>query len=409
MEKIFEEKKYLDNDIEKAKYIIEKNIRRLREITPNVEFPHNKLAELEINKFFYRAQTIDRVMVVLRANGCEHYKKNGGCSMCSHFNGTDRNANITTKDYIKQWNSLIQGENLEQNNIKFDLNNYPVVCVYNLGSLLNENEISKDAVRYIFKSLNSYNNVEKVIIESRAEYVTDEAIINIKNVYDRGIVEVGIGVESTNNIIREVCHHKGLNEGLKSIKNAVGVLHKYGFKALAYVNFKPILLTEKEAINDAIQTAIDCFKMGFDAISIEPTSLQNYSLANYMYQLGQYRVPWLWSVRDVVQGIYNEFGNETLDIRIGGYFDEEVLSGSQGIGYEGKNEIFPHMTSLNCEKCSEKFIECIKKFNMTYDIKELYNIDNCDKCYELWQSSKNIKDSRSIIDRVYDIFGEVKE
>ena len=164
MENIFEEKNYIDNDIEKAKYIIEKNVKRLREITPNVKFPHNKLAELEINKFFYKTQTIDRVMVVLRANGCEHYKNNGGCSMCSHFNGTDRNTNITTKDYIEQWNSLIQGKNIEKNDIKFDLNNYPVVCVYNLGSLLNENEISKDAVRYIFKSLASYNNVEKVII-----------------------------------------------------------------------------------------------------------------------------------------------------------------------------------------------------------------------------------------------------
>ena len=193
---------------------------------------------------------------------------------------------------------------------------------------------------------------------------------------------------------------------MECIKKSVEILHKYGFKALAYINFKPILLTEKEAINDAIQTAIDCFKIGFDAISIEPTSLQNYSLANYLYQLGQYRVPWLWSVRDVVQGIYDEIGSKRLDIRIGGYFDEEVLSGSQGIGYEGKNEIFPHMTSLNCEKCSKKFIECIKKFNMTYEIKELYNIDNCDKCYELWEASKNIKDSRTIIDRVYDVFGE---
>ena len=184
------------------------------------------------------------------------------------------------------------------------------------------------------------------------------------------------------------------------------MLHKYNFKALAYINFKPIFLTESEAIKDAIQTAIDCFNMGFDAISIEPTSLQNYSLANSLYQLGQYRVPWLWSIRDVVQGIYDELKNKNLDIRLGGYFDEEVLSGSQGIGYDTKNEIFPHMTSLNCDKCSNDFIECIKKYNMTYDIKELYNIKKCDKCYEIWEDVKKIKDSRNIIDRVNDILGE---
>ena len=390
---------------EKAKKLVENKIIELRDTTPNIRFAHNKLAELEINKFFYNSETVDRVMIVLRANGCEHYKKNGGCSMCSHFNGTDRNAVITTKDYIEQWESIINGTGIEKENSRFDINNYPVVCVYNLGSLLNENEISKEAVQYIFKSLNNFEGVKKVIIESRAEYVTDDTLKNIKNVYNNGIVEVGIGVESTNKEIREICHHKGL-DNFEYIEKAIDTLHRYNFKALAYINFKPIFLTEQEAIDDAIQTAIDCFKMGFDAISIEPTSLQNYSLANHLYEMGQYRVPWLWSIRDIVKGIYEQMNVNKLDIRLGGYFDEEVLSGSQGVGYEEKNEIFPHMTSLNCNKCSRKFIECIKNFNMTYDINELYEIENCDRCYKIWQDTKEIKDSRSIIERVFDILGD---
>ena len=104
-------------------------------------------------------------------------------------------------------------------------------------------------------------------------------------------------------------------------------------------------LTEKEAIDDAIQTAIDCFEMGFDAVSIEPTSLQDFSLANYLYEMGQYRVPWLWSIEEIIEGIYKKIKNKDLDIRIGGYFDEEILSGSQGVGFEGRNEVFPHIIS----------------------------------------------------------------
>lgn len=390
-------------DLDNAKLIVENKIKQLRDYTPNVRFEHNKLAEVEINKFFYEHKTVDRVMIVLRANGCEHYKQDGGCSMCSHFNGTDRSAKITTEEYIEQWKNVTDGIGL--NCEKFNLNDYPVVCVYNLGSLLNENEISKDAVSHIFKSLNSYDGVKKVIIESRAEYVNDEVIQNISSIYNKGIVEVGIGVESTNKIVREICHHKGIND-LSIIKNAVDILHKYNVKALAYINFKPIFLTEQEAIDDAIETAINCFKMGFDAISIEPTSLQDYSLANHLYQIGQYRVPWLWSIRDVVQGIYDKIGDKELDIRLGGYFDEEVLSGSQGVGFEEKNEIFPHMTSLNCSECSNDFIDCIKKFNMTYDIRELYNIKNCDKCYKIWKDVKKIRDSRNIVERVNDILGK---
>lgn len=382
--------------------LVENKVKELRKETPNVKFSHDKLAEVEINKFYFDGETVDRIMVVLRANGCEHYKKNGGCSMCSHFNGTDRESIVTTEDYIKQWNSIIDGSALDKNDGKFNINRFPVVCVYNLGSLLNENEISREAIKYIFNSLNDYEEVKKVIIESRAEYVKEEIIKDIRTVYNKGIVEVGIGVESTNKRIRELCHHKGL-ENIETVREAINILHKYNFRALAYINFKPIFLTEKEAINDAIKTAVDCFKMGFDAVSLEPTSLQEYSLANHLYQIGQYRVPWLWSIREVVKGIYENFNNEKLDIRLGGYFDEEVLSGSQGVGYEDKNEIFPHMTSLNCNECSKEFIECIKRFNMTYDMQELYKIKDCPKCYKIWKDVMQITDSRSMIERVNDV------
>lgn len=392
---------------DKEKKLVEKKIKELRKKTPIKKFDNNKLAEIEINKFFYDGKMIDRVMIVLRANGCEHYKKTGGCSMCSHFNGTPINEFISTNNYKKQWDSALNGVGIEKENFKFDVNDYPVVCVYNLGSFLNSNEISDEATTYIFKTLEKCKGVKKVIIESRAEYVTEDSIRNLSNVYS-GVIEVGIGVESTNDKIRELCHHKGLNN-LDEIKNAISVLHKYNCKALAYVNFKPIFLTEQEAIDDAIQTCLDCIRMGFDAISIEPTSLQDYSLANYLYELGQYRVPWLWSIRDIIDRVYNKSNLNNYDFRIGGYFDEEVLSGSQGVGYEGKNELFPHLTSSNCSICTPKFIDCIKKFNATYDISCLHNIEKCPHCYHIWENTKKIRDSRSIENRIIDLLGEDNE
>lgn len=388
-----------------VKEVVEEKIKSLRGATPLKAFDNNKLAEIEINKFFYDGKIIDRIMVVLRANGCEHYKKTGGCSMCSHFNGTPIHK-VVDDNYIAQWNSVLDGSAIEKEDFKFNLDNYPVLCLYNLGSLFNENEISLPVIQYIFKSLNDYKNVKKVIVESRAEYVTEDAIKNIKNVYN-GIVEVGIGVESTNKTIRELCHHKGI-EDIEIIKNSVKILHDNQFKALAYINFKPVFLTEKEAVDDAIQTAIDCFKMGFDAVSIEPTSLQDFSLANYLYEMGQYRVPWLWSIEEIVEGIYKKIRSKDLDIRIGGYFDEEILSGSQGMGFEGRNEVFPHMTSANCPLCTNKYIDGIKKFNATYDIKHLKNIEKCPHCYPLWCDIMKITDSRSIEQRIKDILKDSK-
>lgn len=391
-----------DKDFKIALSLVEEKIKNLRENTPNLAFDKDKLAEVEINKFFFNGQTIDRVMVVLRSNGCQHYKINGGCSMCSHLNGSPLKDKIVSDNYIKQWNSLIDGSFLDKGTTEFNINNYPVVCVYNLGSLLNKEEIDVEALKYIFSSLNKYKGIKKVIIESRAEYVTDEALMVIKEVYD-GLVEVGIGVESSDYIVRQLCHHKAI-EDETIITAAVETLHKYQMKALAYVNFKPVFLTEKEAIDDAILTSIDCIqKYNFDAISIEPTSLQENSLANYLYNLGLYRVPWLWSLKDIIYGIYDKIPNKQLDIRLGGYFDEEVLSGSQGLGFNEKNEIFPHMTSSNCSYCTTSFINAIKNFNMTYDVKDLEMVEECEHCYNLWQASKQVKDSRSIITRIKDI------
>ena len=386
-----------------ALQLVEEKIKALRDKTPNLPYSKTKLAEVEINKFFYEGETVDRVMIVLRSNGCQHYKKNGGCSMCAHLNGSPLMDKITHQNYVEQWNSVLDGSFIEKEG-SFNLNDYPVVCVYNLGSLLNEEEISKETIKYIFSTLNEYKGVKKVIIESRAEYVKEDMLKVIRDVYD-GVVEVGIGVESTNKTIRQLCHHKDIDDD-SIFKDACDALHKFNMKALAYVNFKPIFLTEQEAISDAISTSVDCFKKyGFDAVSIEPTSLQENSLANHMYILGQYRVPWLWSLRDIIHGIYDRLGKQDLDIRLGGYFDEEVLSGSQGTGFGDRNEIFPHMTSSNCSHCTQNFVEHIKKFNMTYDVKDLDEVEPCKHCYSIWQDTKNIHDSRDIIQRIDDLFG----
>lgn len=388
-----------------ASSLVEEKIKELRANTPNLPFEKTKIAEVEINKFFYEGKIVDRVMIVLRSNGCQHYKTNGGCSMCAHLNGAPLIEKITHQNYVEQWNSVLNGSFVENSVSNFELNNYPVVCVYNLGSLLNPEEISVETVKYIFETLNKFKGVKKVIMESRAEYVTEDVLRVISSVYD-GVVEVGIGVESTNFLIRELCHHKAIDD-TKIIGDAVRNLHEFGMRALAYVNFKPIFLTESEAIEDAIKTSVDCFReFGFDAVSVEPTSLQENSLANYLYDLGLYRVPWLWSLRDIIHGIYDEINSQKLDIRLGGYFDEEVLSGSQGTGFADRNEIFPHMTSSNCSHCTNEFVDAIKQFNMTYDVKDLDKVKDCHHCYKLWQDIKKIKDSRDIVRRIQDILGK---
>jgi archaeosine synthase beta-subunit len=383
---------------DKAMGEIENKLKGLRQNAANRKFDPTLPAEVEINKFWFENETIDRIMVVLRSTGCSHYNSKQGCSMCAHYDGTTDKP-VTSNEYIAQWKNILSG-NCIDSDIKFDINNYPVLCLYNLGSFLNPEEVPLEAMKEIFSSINSLKGIKKTIIESRAEYITPEILKTIREV-NGGLIEVGIGLESVNYDVRELCHHKNLPD-LNIFSEAIKNLHDYDFKALVYINQKPPFLTESESIDDAISTSQFALENGADAISIEPTSLQKNSLVELLYNMGQYRVPWLWSVREVVKGIYESGKN--LDIRIGGYFDEEILSGSQGVAPGIKrNELFPHQTSSNCSMCTNHFIKQVKEFNKTYDLDNLTNIKECKNCYHIWQDSLKIKDSRDIPQRILDI------
>lgn len=371
----------------------------IRKLVPERAFDPNKVAEIEVNEFYYNGKAVPRVMVVLRSTGCEHYGSNQGCSMCAHFDGTTAQP-VSTESYLKQWESVLNGSAIEEpTQVDFDINSYPIICLYNLGSFLNPKEVPPEAAREIFYSLNGLPNLEKIIIESRAEYVTSDALSNIREVYPR-VVEVGIGLESTDSEVRELAHHKNMPD-LEVFTDAVQLLHDFEFKALAYVNQKPAFLTEKEGIDDAVATALYAYKVGADSVSIEPTSIQRHSLIDLLSRRGLYRVPWLWSVREVVRGIYDSLGQDAkVDLRLGGYFEEEVLSGSQGVAPGVQNEIFPHTTSGNCSECNPRMIQAIKDFNRTYDPNVLFSQPTCENCHEAWLHDMQTVDTRSLPERI---------
>ncbi len=388
-----------------AKKLVETKLTSLREAVPFRQFDPTKPAEVEANRFYFESQDVDRLMVVLRSSGCEYYHKGGGCSMCGHYAGSS-GKDVKTEHYIKQWENILDGSSFDKGILKdFDLNNYPIVCIYNLGSFLNHSEMPPEASESIFKSISDHPGVRKVIIESRAEYVRDDILDRLRRSYG-GLIEVGMGLESINMEVRELCHHKNMPD-LKVVNDAIKTLGRNGFKSLLYINQKPPFLTEMEAIQDAVDSSVWAYENNADAVSIEPTSLQPYTIADLLHSIGLFRVPWLWSVREVARGVLSRTGGNA-DLRIGGYFDEEVLSGSQGTSPgTQRNEIFPYSTSSNCDACSDDFIKGIKEFNKTRDISHLNKQEPCERCYPVWQDSIKLKDSRKIPQRIIDTLGDM--
>ena len=77
-------------------------------------------------------QPVRRIVIYLRSTGCEWVKKTGGCTMCGFYGVTTHGKKISEDEYTSQLKYILN---------KVDLNDYPIVCIYNDGNILNENEV----------------------------------------------------------------------------------------------------------------------------------------------------------------------------------------------------------------------------------------------------------------------------
>ena len=253
--------------------------------------------------------------------------------------------------------------------------NHPVLCLYNMGSFLNDYEIPSKARKEILEIINKNKDIKKITLESRPEYVTKEHLEELKKLIPNKMIEIGMGLESSDDFVREVIINKG--NILKDFKRTVKLIRVNKLNSLAYIQVKPPFLTEKEAIKDAIKTAKFCFNLGLDAISFEPTSLQKFTLPYYLFKKEKYRVSWLWSVIEIARKT-----SKLGEIRLGGY---EYLPK-------------PDITAFNCKKCSTKIKSLIDQFNGTYDITIF---DNCHcKCKNIWEKELIKEDDRNIYVRI---------
>lgn len=350
--------------------------KKLKALVPYKSFDLTRVAHSEIKVGYLNKRKIERVIIILRSRGCEWaLTDGGGCTMCGHFVGTLRGKEIPVETYIDQF--------LEQFKA-FDYRYYPMLCVYNSGSFLNDREIDPKARRKILKMIAKEKNLEVVIFETRPEFITPEVINEIEEILSDKVVEIGVGLETKNDDIREYCLNKGfsLEEYLRKTKLIVdSKLH-----LLSYVLIKPTFLTEKEAIQDAIETAKFAFQHGTDVVSFEPVSVQDFTLVHYLYEGKVFRPPWLWSTIEVAKATM-------LDgfIRIGGFEFMPIP------------KIFTH----NCAKCNVKVVSAIDQFNSTYD---LYSFDNLDcKCKNQWKDELEQPDPLPLDKRINQILDQLDE
>ena len=116
-------------------------------------------------------QPIRRLIIFLRSTGCEWVEKTGGCTMCGFYCATSRGREISAEEYIAQFEYVMDA---------VDIGDYPVISIYNDGNIFNEREMPVAAIEKICSYIDGYENIKKVVVESRIDYSPDEHVAKMK-------------------------------------------------------------------------------------------------------------------------------------------------------------------------------------------------------------------------------------
>jgi archaeosine synthase beta-subunit len=170
--------------------------------------------------------------------------------------------------------------------------------------------------------------------------------------------EVGIGLETSNDLIREKAINKGFT--FKDYLTAATLLRQQNIGVKTYVLLKPPFLTEHEALSDCLVTAKDT-NACTDLLSLNPTNIQRHTVVEYLWNRDQYRPPWLWSIVEFLKQ------SKTLTDAI---VKCDVVGGGSIRG------------AHNCGICDKNVLHAIQEFSLTQDTGAFQGL-SC-SCQEQW-------------------------
>lgn len=294
-------------------------------------------------------ESVRRIIIYLRSDvGCEFSTRTGGCTGCRHSILGTAGARIDgihiSNMYEKQFHAAIEKHGLA-----------PVVCIYNEGNMLNENELPGKQLSAMLRYL-SQNDVRRLVLESRVEYASEAKLCEIRQAAGEMEIEIGIGLESSSDFIRNELFLK--ETGLGSFEKAVARLRRFGIKSLAYIIVKPPFLNECQAIADSVRSTCYAFEVGIDAVSLEPIGVEPNTIVEQLFKAGHFQPCSLWSVIDVARQTHG-----LGEVRIGGFQFE------------------PRPTTLpqTCDDCNSTVLAAIDKYNASLDFSKLEDL-NCEQC-----------------------------
>lgn len=335
--------------------------RTLRNLRGETETKWEEPAEWAVKYSNLYGKPKKALTITLTPAGCT-WAAAGGCTMCGEFEGSLKFSKIPAEFHIAQFASAAA---------KYVKKYQPTwLRIEQEGNFINEEEVMEEAQFTILRLASLLKGIDRITIEARPFYITEKKVKKMKEALDGSDVEleIGMGLEAENDVIRNVCVNKG--ERKEDFERAVKLLNENGFFPLAYVLLKPPFLTEAEGICEAIKTIRYANSIGFKRISLEPMSLHKYTVVDALANAEQYQVPWLWSVLQVI--------NECKDI-------PEL--GVGGVGYYPRPKYLAqnhHKSTYISEDCNKNVWQRLKDFSENRDINVFIDLE-CE-CQQEWKS-----------------------
>lgn len=321
------------------------NIRKRQRVKPQ---PSNEPAGFWSGEDLLDGKPAKAYTIIFRTRGC-YWGQKGGCTMCGYVYDS-ASTPPSYEDIIAQFKSVegrIDGG---------------IVKLFTSGSFFDPREIPEQARDEILSALGK--KADKVIIETRPEFVNDKTMPAARQLVPR--LEVAIGLETSNDKIRIDCINK--NFLFKDFVRASETAKQYGVTTKAYLLLKPPFIGEKDALEDMVKSVLDASPYA-GTISINLCNVQRGTIVDELFLKKAYRPPWLWSIVEVIRRVHGKTGSVIMS--------DPLAAGS----YRG-----PH----NCGKCDGDFADAIRKYSLTQDV-SVFDHLGCD-CRLLWEKTLELED-----------------
>lgn len=288
--------------------------------------------------------------------GCRHDAQ-GGCVMCNYGKNTGR---------IDEEQILCDLQNIAAR-FPFEFGDF---LLTSSGSLLDEREVPdrmRERLLLVLKDIRA----KRVIVETRADTVTDTGLEFVRRLIPDAEKYIEIGVESSNDWILKHCINKGTDFG--TFQKAAEQIHDKGILVTANIGIGAPFMSERAAVRYAVRSIQDVLQTGADSVVVFPYHVKHGTILDVMYRQGMYQPVSLWSLVEVL----NQFTEKELSkIQISWYKD-----------YFGEEKSYIYRSPVSCPECQEYVMRELDYYRdrQEYDRIKKLSETPC-RCREEWKS-----------------------